>query len=313
MADEHLEEVGFVNTPVVSIIVGTYNCHSFLDGLFESIRAQTWTDYEVVVVDDASDDGLTLQQLESAGDSIRLIRREVNSGTCERPRYQGVKAARAPYCAFLDADDRWDPEFLERAMTTLKSQPEAAMVHSYVRVIDGEGRVQRIRHEGNMPTGDDLAAALLRHCYITISAVVVKRQVWLDAVAEEALTDFGMDIDFFISIAKQYPVVFIPEVLASYRRSDASVSVKKWKRAPRNIHSLERIYRQFTWHGILAESEMRAILHDAFLEDIVYWRGQGETAKAAWFFKEGMKRFPISAALWKEGVKVIGAGICSER
>lgn len=137
----------------LSVIIGTYNCASFLPGLWACLDAQTFRDFEIVVVDDASTDGETLAALEAMGDRIRLIRRTENSGTCELPRYQGVKAARAPLCAFLDADDRWDPTFLERCVMYMQTHPAAALVHTYVRVVDADDNVQRIRHEGVMPEG----------------------------------------------------------------------------------------------------------------------------------------------------------------
>ena len=189
--------------PAVSVIVGTYNCARFLPALWACLDAQTFRDFEVVVVDDASDDRDTLAALEARGNQIRLIRRTVNSGTCELPRYQGVARARAPLCAFLDADDRWDPTFLERAVQYLNAHADAAMVHTAVRLIDGEDRVYGIRHDGQIPAGSALAPALLRHCWITISAVVARRDIWLAALPEEKIRDFGMDQDFFVNIARQ--------------------------------------------------------------------------------------------------------------
>ncbi len=269
--------------PAVSVIIGTYNCADFLPGLWACLDAQTFRDFEVIVVDDASDDGKTVAALEAMGDRIRLIRRSVNSRTCELPRYQGAKAARADLCAFLDADDRWDPDFLARSVTYLRDHPEASLVHTYVRVVDADNRVQRIRHEGIMPEGDRLPRALLEHCYITISAVVARKAIWLDAMPEKEITDFGMDQDFFVQIARKHLIGFIPEVLASYRRSDASISVRKWKRVPRNINTLERIRHKRMWEGIVSEKEMADIVQNAYRENADYWRYAHSWRRYLWF------------------------------
>jgi len=284
-------------SPALSIIIGTYNCADFLPGLFQCVDAETFRDFEIVVVDDASDDGKTIPYLESLGEKIRLIRRDTNSGTCELPRYQGTKAARGAYCAFLDADDRWDPAFLETCMNWLQAHPNTPLVHTYARVIDGQDRVLRIRHENAMPQGDDLTRALLRHCYITISAVVVRRDVWLEAVREEEITDFGMDLDFFLSIARRYPIGFIPEVLASYRRSEASVSVKKWKRSPRNVNTLERILRKGWWEGVAPRAEMKSILVEAYRENAEHARHTGHPKRAIWFCSRGLRHHALDAQL----------------
>jgi len=210
--------------PAVSVIVGTYNCARFLPALWACLDAQTFRDFEVVVVDDASDDRDTLAALEARGNQIRLIRRTVNSGTCELPRYQGVARARAPLCAFLDADDRWDPTFLERAVQYLNAHADAAMVHTAVRLIDGEDRVYGIRHDGQIPAGSALAPALLRHCWITISAVVARRDIWLAALPEEKIRDFGMDQDFFVNIARRTPIraVLVPPFAGQRERQEVA-------------------------------------------------------------------------------------------
>ncbi|HMP74746.1 MAG TPA: glycosyltransferase family 2 protein [Kiritimatiellia bacterium] len=290
-------------SPTASVIVGTYNCAAFLPGLWACLDAQTFRDFEIVVVDDASTDGETIRALEAMGDRIRLIRRERNSATCELPRYQGVKAARTDLCAFLDADDRWDPAFLETTVSYMQAHPEVALVHTYARVIDGQDRVQRIRHEGNVPVGDRVARQLLEHCFITISAVVARRTSWLEALAESEITDFGMDQDFFLAIATRRPIGFIPEALASYRRSEASVSVKKWKRAPRNVNTLERILRKGMYAGLATDAEMKAILRGAYRENAEFWRNAVEPRRALWFCAQGLRRFPIDAPLWISTLK----------
>jgi teichuronic acid biosynthesis glycosyltransferase TuaG len=291
--------------PAVSVIVGTYNCAAFLPGLFACLEKQTFRDFEIVVVDDASTDRQTLPALERMGGAIRLIRRDRNSGTCELPRYQGASAAQADLCAFLDADDRWDPAFLERCVAYLEAHAETPLVHTYARVIDGEDRVQRIRHEGAVPQGPDVAPALLRQCFITISAVVVRRTVWLQAMREEDLVDFGMDQDFFLSIARRYPIGFISEVLASYRRSPASVSVKRWERAPRNVVTLERILRTRQWDGLATRREMRRILEEAYHENAEYWRSVGHAGRAVWFCWRGLRHAPLAPGLWLSLVKSV--------
>jgi glycosyltransferase involved in cell wall biosynthesis len=301
------------STPAVSVIVGTYNCSQFLPGLWATLAGQTFRDFEVIVVDDASDDGDTLRALEKVGESIRLIRRPINSGTCELPRYQGVQAAKAPLCAFLDADDRWDPTFLARCVEHMQSHPDAAMVHSMVRVVDDADHVLRIRHEGAMPDAAQMKYELFKHCYITISATVVRREVWLEALSEEEINDFGMDLDFFVRIASQYPIGFIPEVLASYRRSSSSVSVKNWRRAPRNIHTLRRIYRKGYWQGVIDEATMIQNILDACLENVNYWRDRKRTGRSLWFVWQGLRIQPLSGTIWWEGAKTVGKAVIGGR
>ena len=291
--------------PPVSVIIGTFNCAKFLPGLWTCLDTQTFQDFDIVVVDDASTDTETLPALEAMGDRIQLVRRPVNSGTCELPRYQGVREARGRYCAFLDADDRWDPEFLQRAFDFLEANPDTPLVHAAVRVVDGEDRVLRIRHDGEMPESSEMARALLRHCLITVSAVMVRRQVWLDAVPEERITDFGMDADFFLAIARRYPIGFLPEVLASYRRSDASISTRKWKRAPRNVNTMERFLRQKDYQGLISRREMKGILADAHYENAEHWLSAQRSGRSLWFALRGLRFAPFDPRLWRAGARAV--------
>jgi glycosyltransferase involved in cell wall biosynthesis len=283
--------------PLVSVIIGTYNAEHHVRNALQCVFDQTFSDYEIVVVDDASRDG-TIATLETFGNRIRIVRRTTNSATCELPRYQGVKTACGKYCAFLDADDRWDPQFLETSVAYLEAHPDVPLVHAAVRVIDGADRVLRIRHESAIPSGPRVAKELLRHCFITVSAVVVRRDVWLAAVCEDDIIDFGMDQDFFVAIARIHPIGFIPQTLASYRRSDSSVSVKKWKRIPRNVNTLERLLRNGAWQGITSRREMVDILEEAYHENAEHWRAIASPARACWFCIHGLRRRPLSARLW---------------
>ncbi|NLG34105.1 MAG: hypothetical protein GX548_01990 [Lentisphaerae bacterium] len=184
-------------------------------------------------------------------------------------------------------------------MAYLKSHPECPLVHTHVRVIDETDQILRIRHEGSIPEGPCVARELLRHCFITASSVVVRREVWLGAVPEEAITDFGMDQDFFVAIAREYPIGFLAEILASYRRSSTSVSVKKWKRIPRNVHTLERLLEHGAWNGIISRREMVKNLVEAYIENAIYWRMQQDRRKACWFGLRGLHHDPLSLRLWK--------------
>ncbi len=290
--------------PAVSVVIGTYNCAQFVPGALECVFRQTFTDYEVVVVDDASTDN-TVAVLEQYRPRIRLVRRSVNSSSCELPRYEGVVESRAPCCAFLDADDRWDPTFLDKTMEFLAGHPQAAMVHTYARVIDAADRVLRVRHEGAMPQGADLVPALLRHCYITISAVVVRRAVWLETLPAEALIEYGMDQDFFLWIAKRHAVGFIPQVLMSYRRSSASISEQRWRRQPRNVYILERFLRLGYWRGLATRAGMRAIVSEAYAENAEHWLAAGRPGRALWCCGRGLAHRPAHGPLARCAVRAL--------
>lgn len=288
--------------PLVSCIIGTFNRERYLRASLDSIFAQTYPNIEVIAVDDASTDG-TLSVLEEYGDRLRIIRRTENSRTCELPRYQGAAHANGTYCAFLDSDDLWDPPKLQQQVDFLEANPSIPLCHTYFRIIDDEGEAHGIRHEGAVPPTGRCAVELLRHCFVTISSVVVRKAVWLEAQREEDLVDFGMDQDFFLTIARQFELGFLDKVLGSYRRSAQSVGQHKWRRNPRNIITLERFLRLGMWEGVVSRDEMVDILTEAYLENAEHHHYAGYPRRSLYFCGRGLRRRPASGALWSRLAK----------
>ena len=119
-------------TPKVSIVVPCWNAGSFLPGLFESLDAQIFRDFEVIVVDDGSTDAATLAVLDRLPAGVRLVRQE-NRGL-SGARNSGFRAAAADLVLPLDCDDRLEPEFLALGVARLAGQPALDFVFSHMRL-----------------------------------------------------------------------------------------------------------------------------------------------------------------------------------
>jgi glycosyltransferase involved in cell wall biosynthesis len=113
--------------PVVSVIVPTYQRRESVQRAVRSVLAQTFRDFELIVVDDGSRDG-TRASLAALGDSITYIWQE-NRGV-SAARNAGLERARGELVAFLDSDDRWLPEHLTVMVALLRRHPEAVLASS---------------------------------------------------------------------------------------------------------------------------------------------------------------------------------------
>ncbi len=122
---------------LVTAAITTYNRARFLAGALESIFAQAFGDYEVLVVDDGSTDE-TGEVLAPYQDRIRVVRQE-NRGR-SGARNTAVREARGRYVSFLDSDDRWLPDKLAREVPVLEADPRVGIVHGHVELVDEDDR-----------------------------------------------------------------------------------------------------------------------------------------------------------------------------
>jgi glycosyltransferase involved in cell wall biosynthesis len=120
-----------VSTPRVSALIPAFNAERYLREAIESALSQTAAAFEVIVLDNGSSDG-TAEAARAFGKSVRYSRLPENEGICAA-RNRCVELARGEYLAFLDADDRWEPDKLERQLAAMRSPARPDLVFGYVR------------------------------------------------------------------------------------------------------------------------------------------------------------------------------------
>lgn len=201
--------------PTVSVIIPTYNRASLIEKPIKSILAQTFQDFEIVVVDDCSTDN-TEEVVKAFNDRrINYFRHQKNQGAGVS-RNTGIANSASKYVAFLDSDDEWLPEKLEKQVTLFQnSNAEVGMVYTWLCNINDSGEVMSVsgsRHRGFIK--DDL---LYSNFVGTPSTVMLKREC-LEKVGgfDPAMLTFVEDLDLWIRIATHYQVEVIPEVLVRY-------------------------------------------------------------------------------------------------
>jgi len=203
-------------TPRVSVIVPCFNLGRYLPEAISSVRHQTFTDFEIVVVDDGSTDAETAKVLAATnGSGIRIIR-SVNRGL-PAARNLGISEARGEFISCLDADDLFDPAWLDTAVARLDADPGLAFVSHWLEAFGDE--------EGPWTPGrSDLAALLDQNVFN--GAALFRRQL-VDAVGgfDETMRDGCEDWEFWIRVMERgYRGAIIPAPLYRYRRRPDSMS-----------------------------------------------------------------------------------------
>lgn len=210
--------------PRVSVLIGCWNNASTLRVAAQSILTQTLSDLELVIVDDGSTDGTPqlAAELESADPRVRYL--PLAHMGISRSLNEGLRAARAQFVAFQDADDWSEPTRLEREVAVLERRPEVVAVGCRMREVDASGA--ELAPRTSFAAGD-VNAALMRFNPIPNSCAMVRRAVVLDAGGFDPRYLYAMDYDLWLRLAEGGTVVTIDESLAVRVMSGANVAARK--------------------------------------------------------------------------------------
>lgn len=207
--------------PRISVVIPLYNKASCTERAIRSVQAQTFQDFEIIVVDDGSTDG-GATVVESIHDGrIRLFRQENQGPSSARNR--GIEEAAGEFVAFLDADDEWRPKYLETAMHLAESYPQAGAYATAYQIEEPDGRIYtpaythipRAPWEGVVP---DYFKGALGTPIISSSSITIRRAVFEHVGVFSPQKATGEDVDLWARIALQYPIAFTWSVGAVYHR-----------------------------------------------------------------------------------------------
>lgn len=224
---------------LVTAIITTHNRLSLLKRAIDSVYAQTYSNIELIVVDDASTDG-TLEYCKNLPLQYIYIPKEESKGG-NYARNQGIRAAKGEYVAFLDDDDYWLPEKIQKQVALIESK-DCELVHCGKRleIVKGEKVKYRDLLPNPLEYGDMHKKILLTICTTTTN-ILAKR----DALFEVGLFDenlrFWQEYELTIRLAQRKPFYFVNEVLSVYRidtsdKHRLTNKYEEWKDAVKYIH-----------------------------------------------------------------------------
>jgi glycosyltransferase involved in cell wall biosynthesis len=241
-------------TPAVSVILPTYNCGRFLAAALESALGQTFRDLEVLVIDDDSTDGSDAVVRRYLGDGRLRYYRTAHKGA-SGARNIGIRLARAPLLAFLDADDLWAPPKLERQLALFRADPDLGVVYCPRRVIDAEGR--ELEYRQPEPHRGWVLGPLFHRNFVCFSSSVVRRLVF-DAIGtfDEDL-GVAVDYDLWLRVAQRFRFDYVGEPLVAYRVGHASLSSRALERGRTVLFIMDRFLRERGGRAALDPSLVR--------------------------------------------------------
>ncbi|HEU6446895.1 MAG TPA: glycosyltransferase family A protein [Verrucomicrobiae bacterium] len=271
--------------PLVSVVIPAFNAAATIAQSLESIRNQTFATFEAIVVDDGSTDNTAeIVQKFSAEDSRFTLLQQKNAGV-SAARNAALDRARGEFIAFLDADDLWLPQKLERQIELLNANPQFNFTFTNFFVWDGERELAIYYSRKKMPRGD-VSRQLLRSTLFLPSIVLFRRELLGDCRFDPTFCG-GEDWDFWLQLmARGLSAAGVAEPLARYRRWDGNATAKKIKNTESAVRMLEKN------SAAIKRADLRRLCHLS----LNVMRGRLEILRA--LQDDPVEPAKLSAALW---------------
>ncbi len=277
--------------PLFSVIIPTYNSASKITRAVQSVLAQTFKDYEIWVIDDGSTDE-TRSVLEPFGEQIHY-HYQANQGVAGA-RNQGAQYASGTYLAFLDADDWWYPQKLERVAQAISTAPEVGLFYSQVDFFNESGtKLWTYRSEDR---GRRNYHTLLQRDFVLTSSAVAKTDCLTQMGRFDGAVSPCEDWDMWLRIAWRFPICLIPEPLSAYEyqaSSSLTSGTQHWVQAHDRL--LDKI--------LATDPDMTPFLRRRIRSAIAYRKGKiylaaREDASALHAFQEALRIRPLFWQSW---------------
>ncbi len=233
-----------MESPLVSVIIPTYNRVFDLVTAIRSVLNQTFRDFEILIVDDNSTDNTR-----EVVASLRRVDRRImyggmarNSGSPVNPRNTGCANSRGKYLAFLDSDDAWEPDKLEIQVGYLEVTGEVFSYHNVLVKYSDLGEDELWSRMSTCFSGE-VFEVLLRKNFVSTSSVLMRKSVYNEFGPMDWRFTVSHDWDLWLKIASKYQFHYIPDILggtlsvhrgsviseAHKRRVESRTIVRKWK------------------------------------------------------------------------------------
>ena len=214
-----------MTSPAISVILPVYNAEAYVREAVESILAQSFTDFELILINDGSTDGSGAILRELATHDARIILIEQPNDGAASARNKGLEMARADLIALMDADDVAMPERFALQHARMVQEPELAVLGSFIRIMDKAGNIIRLADEYSL-TPKEIARWIEYECPVAHPAVMMRRDAVLKAGGyRKAFSSYAEDYDLLLRMSdSDYAIANLPQPLLNYRVHGANVS-----------------------------------------------------------------------------------------
>ena len=246
-------------TPLVSVVIATYNRARLLPETVDSVLAQSFQDFELIVVDDGSTDG-TAHVLAPYKDRIQYIYQE-NRGPAAA-RNLGAQHAKAKWISFQDSDDLCLPQHLQTLYSYAQTHSDCGMVFANGNYLGGpehnrDAIIPRVKSRGLAERGVGLDD-LFNKSIVRLQAALISRRVYDEIGGHDESLRICMDLDLSFRLATHCTVAYIDESVFLYRKHEGNIGRNEELRLTENIRVIQKLLNDYPAAGtILGPSRVR--------------------------------------------------------
>ncbi len=199
-----------------SVIIPLYNKENFIEATLKSVLNQSFTDFEILIINDGSTDKSAEKIIEFKDSRIRLFSKE--NGGASSARNYGIEKAQSNYITFIDADDYWYPNFLEEMYLSINNFPDQKVFSAAIEIETSKNvipAVYSIQKKNDFEIVNYFSASL-KESVIWTSCAVFHKSIFESVGLFDTTIKSGQDTDLWIRIGLIYPILFSWKILARY-------------------------------------------------------------------------------------------------
>lgn len=285
---------------LISIITPTYNREAFLPAAIESVLAQSYKEFELIIVDDGStDNSRELINTYAEKDSrVRYLYQENQRQSVARN--YALSIAKGDFICFLDSDNYWPHDKLEKSLKAFEQYPDADIVYGDCITIDEQGSEL---HRNNMRRySGKIAALLLKDNFVSMNTTMTRRKCFNEMGGMSGKRRVADDYDLWLKFSARYRFQYIPDFLAYYRVMENQISSNKKLRFETN----ENIILDFlaAYPDVVNEQEKKAGL-TAFYTRKARHYAASDKKEAYSAIRTALGINPFSLGVWRSFAKIV--------
>jgi len=280
----------------VSVIIPAYNSEKYIQETIKSVLNQTYHDIEIIVCDDGSTDK-TRDLVAQFGDKVKYIY-QTNSG-CPVARNTAISLSRGQYIAFVDHDDLWLPDKLERQINAFELDKEIGLIYSDSYILHNNTlQVKRYSELEKQFRGNTLHYLFMSN-FIPILTVVVKKEVLNKVGLFDPRYLFAEDYDILLRVAEHYKIDYIEDPLAKYRIHKNGLHHMREYSLPEDIMLLKEVIQRCPWLKSVLGKKVNKRFADLHTQLGWIYFFKGETLRARKEFISSIKKYPLDRQIYK--------------